>query len=63
MGECKSPYCKDGKILLYDHGYRYLVRCPECAVRELPLFNEDNQDQRVENGQAAEVLQVASCGT
>ena len=36
MGDkCKSPWCNQGYIKLYDSGRSYWVRCPECG--------EDNQ--------------------
>ena len=49
MGECRSPYCKDGKIFLYPD-YEW-VDCPECY--------EDNQVR-----EDAEVrVEITTCTT
>ena len=43
MGDCKSPWCVNGLIKLYDNGTTYWVRCPEC--NNLPLMeNKRNEN-------------------
>ena len=37
--QCKSPYCKEGFIKLYEYGMSYYVECPECEDRKIEETN------------------------
>ena len=44
MGECRSPYCKDGKIFLYPD-YEW-VDCPECNMEYKYYYAWKNNPKR-----------------